>query len=227
MKRTLAIGVAVLAMAVCAPATARAQSLLEKILTTVVADRFGIDTSEILAIRKESSPSWDDLGGIVSGSYHMNAQAREVARLRKQGLGWGQIAHKMGIHPGTFNKMRNAGAFDGAKSWNGALSQRFGTKESDIEVVRRSGAKLQDVLASVVIGKIAGKSPQSVYDAYKTTKDWSRVETKFGADLDDWKKVAVAPKKPSSTGDEAPAAPGKSGGKGNGKGKGKGKGGGG
>lgn len=223
-RRFLLLGLSLLAT-VSASGVARAETLLEKVLTVVIADRFGLDTREVVEIRRDSRVSFPDLGGLLSGSYQMNAQAREVARLRKQGLGWGQIAQRIGMHPGQFNKLRNAGAFDNTRSWTGALSQRFGVKEDEVARVVRSAGKLEDVVASVIIAKATGKSPQTVYDAYKSVQDWSRMETRFKVDLDHWDRYDVAPKLPSRVaGDDVPepSKPGKgnSGGKGKGKGKG-------
>lgn len=208
-----------------APVSVRSETLLEKVLTVVIADRFGIDTREVIEIRRDSRLGYPELGGLLSGSYHMNAQAREVARLRRQGLGWGQIAHRIGMHPGQFNKLRNAGAFDTSRSWSGALSQRFGVREDEIIRVQRTAGRLEDVVAAVILAKATGRSPQQVYDAYKTVKDWDRLEDRYNVRLADWERYDVAPKRPVRLNGSEASGPGKSNGKGKGKGKG-GKGGG-
>lgn len=204
----------------------RAENLLEKVLTTVLADRFGINTDEVIKVRTESKSSTFDLGEIFSGAFRMNRTASEVWRLRKQGLGWGQIAHKLGMHPGTFNKMRNAGAFDSGKVWGDIFNQRFGTKTQDYEAIRKSGAKLEDIIAAVIVAKATNKSPQQVYDQYKQVRNWDTICSKSNVKLTDWKRYANEPELPSAIADDMDKPGNSNPGKGKGKGKGKGGGGG-
>ncbi len=227
MRRWIAVSVLVLGTMFGFAAQARSETLLEKILTTVLADRFGIDTDQVIKVRSDSKSSIFDLGEIFSGAFRLNSTADKVWRLRKQGLGWGQIAHQLGMHPGTFNKMRNSGAFDSGRVWGDIFKQRFGTRNEDYEVIRKGGAKLEDIIAAVVVGKATNRSPQQVYDDYKRVKNWDTVCSKAGVKMSDWKRYANKPAMPPRDGDDSGSVgPGNSG-KGNqGKGKGKGKGGG-
>ncbi|MBX3119251.1 MAG: hypothetical protein KF784_09310 [Fimbriimonadaceae bacterium] len=222
-------------------AQAHSDTVLEKILTGVLADRYGFSTTEISKVRTDSKYSVFDLASIISGSRRMNTTPDRVWRLRQQGLGWGQIAHELRIHPGDFNKMRNAGYFDSDRVWRDVFRQRFGTKHDDYDRMRKSGAQIEDICGAIVIGKAKNKSPRSIYEEYKHSHNWDTVSKKHGVKFTDWKKHSNKPVRASSAKSSTQTKPnfgqGKSqgkatggsnskGGKGQGKGGGNGKGGG-
>lgn len=221
-KLIFAFAIAVSAL----PTFARADNVLERIATEILADRFGIDVQDILGTRRETREDVWDLGPVYSMSRYSNRDANEVQRLRASGMGWGQIAKQIGMHPGTFNKLRNQGYFDREPFWDDVMRRRYSLSQQDISGIRKRGAKLEDILGSVIIGKATGKSPSSVYDRYRTIKNWDKTASYYKFDLDNWERVG---KKVGWEGSSVPpgtppvsSGPGKSQGKGKGKGKGKG-----
>lgn len=79
------------------------------------------------------------------------------AALHAKGHGWGVIAHRLGIHPGTFNKMRK-----GLKDvpdrdleddiWRRILIRRYGISESELNRIRKS-RNWNDIVPAVHISK--------------------------------------------------------------------------
>lgn len=233
MKK-LILAIAMLASVL--PSLGHAQSTLERIATEILADRFGIDVGSIVGVRRETREDVWDLGPVYSMSRYSNRDAREVQRLRESGMGWGQIAKQIGMHPGTFNKLRNQGYFDREPFWDDVIRRRYGVRQTDITSIRNRGARLEDVLGAVIIGKVSGRSPTDVYNRYRTDKSWDRTATYYKTSLSSWdkvgKKVGWEGSKPTPGKPAVKAKPGKSqckgkgnnNGKGNGNGKGKGKG---
>lgn len=171
--------------------SAKADTLLEKIAATVLADQFGIDTRDVIVMRDRSGGSIYDLSPYYEMSYYGRSSPSSIWALRNQGLGWGQVAQRIGMHPGTFNKLRKNGAFDRDRFWTDRYRTRFGVTDQQITVLRRSGGSLEDILGAIVIGKLTRQSPQLIYDRYRTDRSWSTVSTYYKAPLKDWRRVVV------------------------------------
>ncbi len=207
-----------------APAFVHGQSNLEKIAAELLADRFGISLDKVLGIRRETREDVWDLGPVVSMSRYGNRDANEVQRLRASGMGWGEIAKQIGMHPGTFNKLRNQGYFDREPFWDDVIRRRYNVRQDDINVIRKRGGRIEDVLGSIIIAKATRRQPSDVYSKYRTTKSWDRTARDCKFDLNRWKSVG---KRVGWEGASVPprthpvkVVPGKSHGKGQGQSKG-------
>lgn len=85
---------------------------------------FGIEIKESTRIMSTFDLSFGEMYLLVLFKQHSHMSLDEILALRKQSLGWGQIAHKLGIHPSTLNKaMRDYrkaySAKDSGKKWKG------------------------------------------------------------------------------------------------------------
>lgn len=224
-----------------------AQSTMERIAAGILADRFGINREDVFGIRRDRTDVFD-LGPTLSMSRYGNASANEVQRLRASGMGWGEIAKRIGMHPGTFNKLRNQGYFDREPFWDDVYRRRYGMRQDEIDGIRRRGGRLEDILGAAVVGRATNRKSADVYEQYQKDKSWDRTADRYNFRLENWSKVG---KRVGWDGGKVPpgtpgvsVGPGKSKGKGNpgqgkgnvdqgkgnaggkGKGKGKGKGGG-
>jgi hypothetical protein len=241
--------IAMLSMGVVAATSFGQSSILEKIGVEILSDRFGINTRDILGIQRDRDDDIWDLGPTLSMSRYGRASASDVQRMRASGMGWGEIAHRIGMHPGTFNKLRKQGYFDRDPFWDDVIRRRYGTRQEDIDLIRRRGGGIDDILGSVIVGKASSRRPTEVFDRYRSDKSWDKTADRYRFDFGNWerhgkkvgwdggtsspgtvkKATATTKSKGKSTGDSGNAK-GKSGdkgqGKGNSKGKGKGKGGG-
>ncbi len=179
-----------LGLLIVAP-TARAETLLEKIAATVLADQFGIDTRDVVVLHERTGGSIYDLAPVYQTSHYCKATPDRVWALRQQGLGWGQVAHKLGMHPGTFNKLRNQGVFDRDRFWTTSYRTRFAVPDQQIVVLRQGGGSLEDILGAIIIGKLTKNSPQTVYDQFRTERSWATISDRYRAPLTDWRRVVV------------------------------------
>lgn len=201
------------------PTSVHADTLLEKIATQLLADRFAINTKDILGLQRESRADVWDLGPIYSMSRYGDSNPSDVQRLRASGMGWGEIAHKIGMQPGTFNKLRKKGYFDRDPFWDDICRRRYGVRQDEITSIRRRGARTEDVLGCIIVAKASHKSPSTVYGQYQQDKDWNRTAKRYNTDLNRWnsygKKVgwkgAVSPpgKPRASTSHDKPLFKGK------------------
>jgi hypothetical protein len=183
------LNLAAVATLAITPAFVFSQSDLERIAAELLADRFNVNLDSVLGIRRETREDVWDLGPVFSMSRYGNRNASEVQRLRASGMGWGQIAQRIGMHPGTFNKLRNQGYFDRDPFWDDVMRRRYNVRQTDIDVVRRRGARLEDILGAVIVGKATNRSPNDVYSRYRTTKNWDGTASAYKFDLNNWKRV--------------------------------------
>ena len=112
-----------------------------------------------------------------------------VMRLRQQKKGWGQIAHDLGIHPGTFNKLRKqlglgtgtpkAGKAE-AGPWVIILSRYYGLDRADIEKLIARGIPLADVAFALNAAARTGKSFEEILRLQQQLGNWEKVATTLG-----------------------------------------------
>ncbi len=172
-------------------ASTRADSLLEKIATVILADKFGIDTREVVDFRQQTQLSPYELAPVYQGAYYFKQKPSTVWQLRKQGLGWGQIAQRLGMHPGTFNKLRNQGAFDQDRFWKNSYQDRFGVSTQRVDVMRKQGGTLENVLGAIIVGKLTKTDPRRIYDQYQTQQSWTTITNNNNVRFDQWQRVSV------------------------------------
>lgn len=189
MKQSKFIGLVLAVSLLTIPAAARADSLLQKIATVVLADKFGIDTRSVDTFRQQTKLPVYDIAPYYEGAHYFNRSPSTVWQLRQQGLGWGQIAQRLGMNPGTFNKLRNQGAFDRDRFWANNYQERFQVPSDRVAVLRRSGGSLEDVLGAIVIGKLTKKDPRDVYNQYKTQRSWTTIANTNNVRMEDWQRV--------------------------------------
>jgi len=159
-----------------------------------------------------------------------------VHRLRhREHLGWGQIAHRLHVNPGTFNQRRvwakkqDQSVADGYLWW--VIGGYYGMSRSQWAPLRAKGYPPAEVVMAANVAGHAGDSVLAVIRYRAAKHSWSAVGSHFNVPPAKAKKPAPPKKhhpavkkakasKASSAGGKAPAAKGKAG-KGKGKGKGK------
>jgi hypothetical protein len=153
----------------------------------------------------------------------------DIYQMRRSGMGWGQIAHAIGMHPGDFNKARKAGKFGNDRDvYEDMWRNRFDRKRTasrDIDWARNQGINYRDVYIADVISRSRGSDYRGLLTTYRSNRDWkpsARISTNPASG-----KKASPPKKKNKGGgfaDSKGKAKGNEKSKGNGKGNGKGKG---
>ncbi len=171
---------------------ASAQSILETIAKEIIAAKFGISKSEVSRILTASRLSLNDVAPILSASSNGQVRPDTVWKLRRKGLGWSQVAQRIGMHPGTFNKLRVAGAFDSGKIWSNALTNKFAVTGSDIAAVQKRGASPQDTIAAILIAKASYRTTPIVYEEFRKAGKWELIRRKNDVDFSNWKNYTKA-----------------------------------
>ncbi len=178
-----------LATGILAPATVQAESLLEKIAMTILSDRFGIDTSQVSIFQQQTQLPVYDLAPTYQAAHYFDRSPQEIRRLRNQGLGWGEIAKRVGMQPGEFNRLRNQGAFDRDRFWDDSYRDRFGASNQTVSALRKSGGSHEDILGAILAGKLGGRDPQVAYNDYRDQRSWTTVTKNYNVRFDQWRRV--------------------------------------
>jgi len=172
------------------PTICRAQNPLEEMALTLLSDKFGIDPEQARGFLGRSNMSPFDAAPVYATSHYTHHPVDEVSELREQGLGWGQIAQRLGMHPGTFNKLRKSGAFDRDAIWGSICKERYGVRDSDLAAIRKRGGSMRDALPACIIAKASKRSPVTVYRRFETDRNWERTAGAYKVDLRNYRKYA-------------------------------------
>jgi hypothetical protein len=169
--------------AVAVPVSAKAQSVVDQIAATVLAEKFGIPVRDVFGVSRSSQLDVFDLPPLFSIARQTRRSTNDVWRLRNEGLGWGEIAHRLGMHPGTFNKLRKQGAFDRDTFWSSVYRDRYHVSNADLMAIQRRGGSQRDMLPAVIIARQSRISPLSVYDRYRKNGDWDKTAVSYKVNL--------------------------------------------
>jgi hypothetical protein len=191
MRINRIFSVALISGLVSVAAVSHADSLLERIAMAVLADKFGINTQEVNVLRQQTQLPVYQLAPIYEGSRYFAQKPSTIWQLRNQGLGWGEIAHRVGMHPGTFNKLRKKGAFDQDQFWQTSYRERFNVPTQQVVVMRKAGGSLEDVLGAIIVGKLTKQNPSTVYNQFQAQKSWNTITTNSNVRFEDWRRVSV------------------------------------
>jgi hypothetical protein len=195
------VGAAVLAV----PAQSQAQidrRTIESIGAMILAERLGLDPGMILGSQQRTGASVYEL----APAFALHRQARshqphDIWAMRNRGMGWGQIAQELGIHPGTFNKMRVAGDFDTNHIWRDGVRNGLYLEEASVSRLRNMGMSWQDISVATVLARESGRNVNDVANMYRNTKSWNTTASRLGvrqATLDqrinDWRRTNDIPR---------------------------------
>ncbi len=202
LKNITLAGIAALTLA-AVPSVANAQfdrRNLEAVAALVLANKLGISASGVIALNNRTDESIFDLAPVLQMQRNApRSTANQIWELRRKGLGWGEIAKRVGIQPGQFNQMRNRGDFDRDRIWRDALSNGF-TPRADIDWMRKMGLSWADVMTASVISRESGSPVNEVVRRFQTAGDWRRVTDFYRIDdrilaerADRWKMTGSMP----------------------------------
>jgi len=203
--------------------------LVQAAAIALLADHFGWDVDVVVVVMHEQNLTVEDL--VVLFVLLQLAKSEDAALavgLRGQGLGWGEIAHRLGIHPGVFNQLRKRvfGPAGGPKrgKWESdedfrqglfiiMLSDYFAVGAPIIYEKFQKGNSLGDLTLALALGKRSGVEWTKLMEERKEKgKSWLEAAEALGTDLGELDSIAEKVKAPPEK--EHPL-------KGQGKGKGK------
>lgn len=217
----------------------------EALLIAAAGQFFGLETHVVPYYRTEQHMPLPEILTAMYLSRLAGADHHIVVGRRSQGHGWGRMAKDMGIHPGTFNKLRkgfqvdsvtDVGFEEAVLMW--FLSSYYGTPQSSIISFREQGHPLLGIFLALDFASKSGKPPGHLLGERGQGGSWRTVGKAVGLS-DDQLKQPSKPKggqdyRPQSAGgeplDHVSSGPGQGQGQGNsqgnggpGKGQGKGK----
>ncbi|HSI74082.1 MAG TPA: hypothetical protein VK934_12970 [Fimbriimonas sp.] len=174
----------VAAASIAAPSTAAAQfdmKTLETVAAMLLADKLGIDASSILqATLGQKASVYDMAPAFVMQRAAPRTTATSIWDLRRQGMGWGEIAHKIGMQPGEFNKLRNSGQLDSNVIWRSRYENRFGLTSAQMDDLRKKGLTWREIGTATLIARESGTNVYDVAHRYVGTRSWDRVAAQYG-----------------------------------------------
>lgn len=106
-------------------------SLEEAAIAAVVAKSLNLDVNYLFGLSRDYGMPVYRIAPCLYLDRYSDRDFNHIYTLRQQGLGWGEIAHRLGIHPGTFNKMRKKGDFERV-IWGDMLYKGYGYKPEDL-----------------------------------------------------------------------------------------------
>lgn len=109
----------------------------------------------------------------------------EVMSLRKRGMGWGVIAHRLGVPPQSFHnphykmeKMPDSVFMDA--SWRPILVSR-GCSQTEIVSLQRRGYSYQQIVAGTAFASELKRSPREVFTKYEKSKSWKKAHSELSS----------------------------------------------
>lgn len=136
-------------------------SATEAAAAIVIAGALGMKVDAFIKISNSKNESCSVVGPALYISNTSGRSLDYVLGQRRKGEGWGNVAKRMGMHPGDFNKRRVKGESFDSMLWINLLGERYRVREDDYERCRKRG--LTDIEIVLVYVKSDGKS--SRFDA--------------------------------------------------------------
>lgn len=133
-------------------------SVFDAAAAMVIADAIGLDAQAIIReVRPYGVTIWETAPAWIL--YHESGRPfSTIWGYKKKGKGWGVIAKEIGMHPGTFNKMRKNGSFD--VYCHHTVFVHHGLTDSSIDRWYSRGMRDSDL----VVGLVAANGNQSRFD---------------------------------------------------------------
>ena len=200
--------IAIFVLAVAAALPAMSQTFTDKLMNRYnygygdavllggLARDFGLDDSVINDLRNRYGYRNDDMLPAIYANRYGRADWDDIYRMRRQGMGWGQIAHSIGMHPGDFNKARKNNRWANDREfmddiWNDRFSRK-GTRLSDVSYARSRGMSHTDAYIADQISRYNKRGYQTVVNNYSRSRAWTPTRD----DRNSIGRVAAKPAKP-------------------------------
>jgi len=195
-------------------------SLGDALLVGAVGEFFGLETTVVPSFREERDLSLPEILVMMYLARLAGCEPLHVYEAKGRGHGWGQVAHELGIHPGTFNKLRKG--FDPGKADDASfeeavfiwtMAQYYERKPDDLWALRNQKQPFLGIFLALDLSSKSGKSANDLLRKRKDSTSWKALAGSLGVSEDRLKH----PGKPKG-GKEFRHGQGESGGSGQGNG---------
>ena len=119
----------------------------------LVGQALGLDLDFLMDDHHHYGVSFVVLGPAIVISRHSGHDLAYVLRHKPKGKGWGQVAKDMGMHPGTFNKMRREGGSFESTVWMHMLHDKYRFSDKDYHRYRKEGLTDIELVLAVVMSE--------------------------------------------------------------------------
>lgn len=123
---------------------------LEAAAAIVIGDALGLKVDALVMSSKSYNDSFAVIGPALVISQSTGRSLQDVMANKPKGEGWGNVAKRLGMHPGTFNKMRaKNGSFEN-QCWMNMLHTKYKFPESEYLRVQKEGLTDLEIVLAVV-----------------------------------------------------------------------------
>ena len=148
----------------------------EAVLLGGLARDFGISDSNIFDLRNRYGYRNDDMINALYVNKYGRTNWDDIHRMRQSGMGWGQIAHQIGMHPGQFNKMRKDQRWKSDRDmaddlWRDRFNKK-GSRSSDVDWARNQGFSYRDAYVADQIARANNSRFPTVLNRYRQSRSW-------------------------------------------------------
>ncbi len=159
------------------------RGLGDVLLLTALAQHFGANPQVVLPLYRD----WriQDIVLILALVKATNLNIDCILELRKRhGWGWGEMAHRLGVHPGTFNKARvwlkKQDYSVGEDLLLIILAGYWGVPLGHVRALRAHHYPARDIALSANIAAHSGKSLGETLRLRSSGNSWKAVASQFG-----------------------------------------------
>jgi hypothetical protein len=169
-------------------------NLGEALLIAAVGEFFGLDTDVVPYYHTEERMPLSEIVAAMYLARLAKADHHTCVGLRSQGCGWGRIANDLGIHPGTFNKLRrdfrigavtDVGFEEAVLVW--FLSQYYAAPRTTVIGLREQDRPFLSIFLALDLSSKSGKPVDQVLLMAKPGKPWRETAAAIGLSDDDLK----------------------------------------
>lgn len=166
----------------------------EALLIAAVGEFFGLETHVVPYYRTEQRMPLPEIVTAMYLARLAGVDHHTAVGLRSRGHGWGRIAKDMGIHPGTFNKLRkgfqvetatDVGFEEAVLIW--FLSEYYRTPQSSIIGFREQGHPFLGIFLALDFSSKSGKAPGHLLGERSHGGSWKAVGQAVGFSEDQLK----------------------------------------
>jgi hypothetical protein len=144
----------------------------EAAAASMIAQTLHLGPKSVIDAGQRTGQSLITLGPAFVMARQSHRSVDDVWQIREKNQGWGEVAHELGIHPGTFNKMRKNGDF-GRACWSDMVYRRYKYSPSVIASMERRGMRTRDWVTASAISNGDRRRLTVISSGWKPGKSWN------------------------------------------------------
>ena len=123
---------------------------IEAAAAIVIGSALGMKVDALVLTSRNTNTSIGLLGPALVISQSTHRRLSDVLHDKPKGEGWGNVAKRMGMHPGDFNKMRVKGGSFESMCWQNMLYTKYRFPAKEYLRVQQQGLTDNEIVLAVV-----------------------------------------------------------------------------